>query len=138
MRAPGSLMTEVTPVADHVRSGSAIDPNVGLAFADVSGQKYVSVSGRAAAPTAYRPPLRTCPRRGLPDWGKKILEWSSDPQAAFATGRKRPVFGTVRSMTASGLTRKADMEVYVSLVDQPLAAEPSVPAAGLTELFGNS
>jgi deoxyribodipyrimidine photo-lyase len=101
-------------------------------------------------------------------WGKKILEWSSDPQAAFATalrlnnkyflcGRdanayanvgwlfglhdrpwpERPVFGTVRSMTASGLTRKADMEAYVSLVDRLLAAEPSAAAAGMTDLFGH-
>jgi deoxyribodipyrimidine photo-lyase len=76
-------------------------------------------------------------------WGKKILEWTSDPAEAhrvalrlnnryFLDGRdpssyanvswifglhdrpfgERPVFGTVRSMTAAGLERKLDVERY--------------------------
>lgn len=87
-------------------------------------------------------------------WGKKILEWSSDPQTAFATalylnnkyflcGRdpnsyanigwvfglhdrpwpERPVFGTVRSMMASGLERKTDIDAYLALVERLVAAE---------------
>jgi deoxyribodipyrimidine photo-lyase len=82
-------------------------------------------------------------------WGKKILEWTADPEAAHATalalnnrylldGRdpssfanvgwifglhdrpwpERPVFGTVRSMTAGGLERKSDIGAYVAAVDQ--------------------
>ncbi|MET0407579.1 MAG: deoxyribodipyrimidine photo-lyase [Hyphomicrobium sp.] len=81
-------------------------------------------------------------------WGKKILEWSSDPEQAFRTaltlnnryflcGRdansyaniawcfglhdrpwpERPIFGKVRSMTASGLERKVDIDAYVRRVD---------------------
>jgi len=76
-------------------------------------------------------------------WGKKILEWSADPEQAFATAvslnnkyeldgrdpngyagiawcfgkhdrpwRRRPVFGTVRYMSAGGLKRKFDIEKY--------------------------
>jgi deoxyribodipyrimidine photo-lyase len=82
-------------------------------------------------------------------WGKKILEWSETPEAAFERvlrlnnkffldGRdpnsyanvgwifglhdrpwpERPVFGKVRSMTASGLERKFDIEAYVGWVTQ--------------------
>jgi deoxyribodipyrimidine photo-lyase len=82
-------------------------------------------------------------------WGKKILEWSADPEAAFERtlrlnnryfldGRdpnsyanvgwifglhdrpwpERPVFGTVRSMAASGLERKFDIDAYVQWVEQ--------------------
>ncbi len=85
-------------------------------------------------------------------WGKKILEWTADPEAAHATalalnnrclldGRdpssfanvgwifglhdrpwpERPVFGTVRSMTAGGLERKSDIAAYVSAVDRRVA-----------------
>jgi len=80
-------------------------------------------------------------------WGKKILEWSSTPEKAFATalalnnryflcGRdpnsyagvawcfglhdrpwpERPIFGKVRSMMASGLERKFDIDAYVKRV----------------------
>lgn len=89
-------------------------------------------------------------------WGKKILEWSSDPEQAFKTaltlnnryflcGRdansyaniawcfglhdrpwpERPIFGKVRSMTASGLERKVDIDAYVTRVDELIAAERS-------------
>ena len=82
-------------------------------------------------------------------WGKKILEWSRMPQAAyrvalelnnryFLDGRdpasyanvgwifglhdrpwpERAVYGTVRSMTASGLERKADMPAYIARVEE--------------------
>jgi deoxyribodipyrimidine photo-lyase len=85
-------------------------------------------------------------------WGKKILEWTAEPEEAHATalalnnrylldGRdpssfanvgwifglhdrpwpERPVFGTVRSMMASGLERKSDIQAYVRLVDQQVA-----------------
>jgi deoxyribodipyrimidine photo-lyase len=81
-------------------------------------------------------------------WGKKILEWTAEPEAAHATalalnnrhlldGRdpssfanvawifglhdrpwpERPVFGTVRSMTAGGLERKSAIREYVAQVD---------------------
>jgi deoxyribodipyrimidine photo-lyase len=87
-------------------------------------------------------------------WGKKILEWSRTPQAAFRTalalnnrylldGRdpasyanvawcfgthdrpwpQRPIFGTVRSMTAAGLQRKYDMDGYLAKVRRLVAAE---------------
>jgi deoxyribodipyrimidine photo-lyase len=36
---------------------------------------------------------------------------------------ERPVFGTVRSMTASGLERKTDIAAYVEMVDRMV--EPS-------------
>jgi deoxyribodipyrimidine photo-lyase len=36
---------------------------------------------------------------------------------------ERPVFGKVRSMTASGLERKFDMAAYLDLVDRLVAAE---------------
>ena len=80
-------------------------------------------------------------------WGKKVLEWSESPEAAYETllelndrffldGRdsssyanvawifglhdrpwgERPVFGTVRSMTAGGLERKTDMPAYLQKV----------------------
>ena len=82
-------------------------------------------------------------------WGKKILEWTPDPEVAHASalalnnrylldGRdpssfanvawifglhdrpwpERPVFGTVRCMTASGLERKSAIRDYVSAVDR--------------------
>jgi deoxyribodipyrimidine photo-lyase len=82
-------------------------------------------------------------------WGKKILEWTRDPEEAhrrvlalnnryFLDGRdassfanvgwifglhdrpwpERPVFGTVRSMTASGLERKFDIDAYVSRTER--------------------
>jgi deoxyribodipyrimidine photo-lyase len=82
-------------------------------------------------------------------WGKKILEWTRDPEEAhrrvlafnnryFLDGRdassfanvgwifglhdrpwpERPVFGTVRSMTARGLERKFDIAAYVSSVER--------------------
>jgi deoxyribodipyrimidine photo-lyase len=85
-------------------------------------------------------------------WGKKILEWTAEPEAAHATalalnnrylldGRdpssfanigwifglhdrpwpERPVFGTVRSMTAGGLERKSDIAAYVVAVDRRVA-----------------
>jgi deoxyribodipyrimidine photo-lyase len=85
-------------------------------------------------------------------WGKKILEWTAEPEAAHATalalnnrylldGRdpssyanvawifglhdrpwpERPVFGTVRSMTAGGLERKSDIRAYVAGVDRRVA-----------------
>ncbi|HXU64818.1 MAG TPA: deoxyribodipyrimidine photo-lyase [Polyangia bacterium] len=85
-------------------------------------------------------------------WGKKILEWTAEPEAAHATalalnnrylldGRdpssfanigwvfglhdrpwpERPVFGTVRSMTAGGLERKSDIGAYVAAVDRRVA-----------------
>jgi len=81
-------------------------------------------------------------------WGKKILEWSPDPEEAFALtlalnnrwfldGRdpnsfagvawiygmhdrawpERPIFGKVRTMTASGLERKCDIAAYVRKVE---------------------
>ncbi|MDD3118698.1 MAG: deoxyribodipyrimidine photo-lyase [Victivallales bacterium] len=77
-------------------------------------------------------------------WGKKILEWSADPAAAFRLclelnnryqldGRdpnsytgvawcfgkhdrpwpEHPVFGTVRTMTRSGMARKFDLDAYI-------------------------
>ncbi len=80
-------------------------------------------------------------------WGKKIIEWTASPEAAFATalylnnkhaldGRDansyagvawcfglhdrpwgaRPVFGTVRYMSAAGLAHKFDIENYVARV----------------------
>jgi deoxyribodipyrimidine photo-lyase len=89
-------------------------------------------------------------------WGKKILEWSADPEQAFKTaltlnnryflcGRdansyanvawcfglhdrpwpERPIFGKVRSMTASGLERKVDIDAYVRRVDELCSAERS-------------
>lgn len=36
---------------------------------------------------------------------------------------QRPVFGAVRSMTASGLRRKVDMDAYIALVERLAAAE---------------
>ena len=82
-------------------------------------------------------------------WGKKILEWSRTPEAAyrvalelnnryFLDGRDpasyanvgwifglhdrpwpgRAVYGNVRSMTAGGLERKADMAAYIGRVDE--------------------
>ncbi|MES1208994.1 MAG: deoxyribodipyrimidine photo-lyase [Pseudomonadota bacterium] len=85
-------------------------------------------------------------------WGKKILEWTADPEAAHATalalnnrylldGRdpssfanvgwifglhdrpwpERPVFGTVRTMTAGGLERKSDIAAYVDAVNRRVA-----------------
>jgi len=81
-------------------------------------------------------------------WGKKVLEWTRSPAAAFRRllamdnrwfldGRdplsfanvawcfglhdrpwaERPVFGTVRTMTAGGLERKYDMDAYIRRVD---------------------
>jgi len=86
-------------------------------------------------------------------WGKKILEWTPEPEAAHATalalnnrylldGRdpssfanvawifglhdrpwpERPVFGTVRSMTAGGLERKSAIRDYVAQVEGRVAA----------------
>jgi deoxyribodipyrimidine photo-lyase len=83
-------------------------------------------------------------------WGKKVLEWSSSPEAAYTTllrlnnrffldGRdansyanvgwvfglhdrpwsERRIFGKVRSMTASGLRRKTDIDDYVRQVVAP-------------------
>ncbi|MCU0591287.1 MAG: deoxyribodipyrimidine photo-lyase [Desulfobacterales bacterium] len=80
-------------------------------------------------------------------WGKKILEWSRDPEEGFATtlalnnkyfldGRdpnsyagvawvygvhdrawpSRAIYGKVRSMMASGLERKCDIQAYVRKV----------------------
>jgi deoxyribodipyrimidine photo-lyase len=82
-------------------------------------------------------------------WGKKILEWTPDPEAAhmialalnnryLLDGRdpssfanvawifglhdrpwpERPVFGTVRSMTAAGLERKSAIRKYVAQVSE--------------------
>jgi deoxyribodipyrimidine photo-lyase len=82
-------------------------------------------------------------------WGKKILEWTPDPEEAhrrvltlnnryFLDGRdassfanvgwifglhdrpwpERPVFGTVRSMTAGGLERKFDIAAYVASMER--------------------
>lgn len=87
-------------------------------------------------------------------WGKKILEWSPDPETAFATALRlnnrylldgrdpnsyagvawcfglhdrpwpsRPIFGTVRAMTARGLERKYDMDAYVRRVAALVEAE---------------
>src|SRR5262249_59972601 len=81
-------------------------------------------------------------------WGKKILEWSPEPELAyrvalslnnryFLDGRDpasfanvgwlfglhdrpwpgRAVYGSVRSMSAGGLERKADMAAYIERVD---------------------
>jgi deoxyribodipyrimidine photo-lyase len=36
---------------------------------------------------------------------------------------ERPIYGTVRSMTAAGLERKFDMEGYARTVDALVAAE---------------
>ena len=86
-------------------------------------------------------------------WGKKILEWTREPEAAYETalalnnrylldGRdpasyanvawvfglhdrpwpERAIYGTVRSMTASGLRRKSDIDAYVAGVDAAVAA----------------
>jgi deoxyribodipyrimidine photo-lyase len=86
-------------------------------------------------------------------WGKKILEWTADPEAAHGValalnnrylldGRdcasyanvawifglhdrpwpQRPIYGTVRSMAASGLRRKSDIDAYVAAVDVAVAA----------------
>ena len=80
-------------------------------------------------------------------WGKKVLEWSDEPEEAFERllemnnryfldGRdpnsyanvgwifglhdrpwqRRPIFGTVRTMTKGGLDRKFHMEGYLSRV----------------------
>ncbi len=80
-------------------------------------------------------------------WGKKILEWSANPETAYYTtltlnnryfldGRdptsyanvgwifglhdrpwfEKPIFGSVRYMSAGGLERKADMEAYMEHV----------------------
>lgn len=80
-------------------------------------------------------------------WGKKILEWSADPETAYKTmlalnnryfldGRDptsyanvgwifglhdrpwfpKPIFGKVRTMSATGLKRKADMDAYLHRV----------------------
>jgi len=85
-------------------------------------------------------------------WGKKILEWTAAPEAAYGTalalnnrylldGRdpasyanvgwifglhdrpwpERPIYGTVRSMAASGLRRKSDIDAYVTRVDAAVA-----------------
>ncbi|HVV15731.1 MAG TPA: deoxyribodipyrimidine photo-lyase [Polyangia bacterium] len=85
-------------------------------------------------------------------WGKKILEWTADPETAHATalalnnrylldGRdpssfanvgwifglhdrpwpERPIFGTVRTMTARGLERKSDIAAYVDAVNRRVA-----------------
>ena len=85
-------------------------------------------------------------------WGKKVLEWTRSPAAAFRRllaldnryfldGRdplsfsnvawcfglhdrpwgERPVFGTVRTMTAGGLDRKYDMDAYLRRVDAMIA-----------------
>ncbi len=82
-------------------------------------------------------------------WGKKILEWSEDPEEGFARtlalnnrwfldGRdpnsfagvawiygmhdrawpERPIYGKVRTMTASGLERKCDIAAYVRKVER--------------------
>ena len=92
-------------------------------------------------------------------WGKKILEWSADPEAGHATalalnnryfldGRdpssyanvgwifglhdrpwpERPVFGTVRSMTAGGLARKIDLGAYQAAVDARVAEAAALNA----------
>ena len=89
-------------------------------------------------------------------WGKRILAWSRDPEAAFDLTRElndryfldgrdpnsyagiawvygrhdrpwpeRPVFGTVRSMVAAGLKRKADPDAYVRKVEQRVRAGAS-------------
>lgn len=81
-------------------------------------------------------------------WGKKIVEWTTDPRNAFDTALKlnnkyfldgrdpnsymnvgwlfglhdrpwgrQPIFGMVRTMTASGLERKSDPRAYVAKVD---------------------
>jgi deoxyribodipyrimidine photo-lyase len=80
-------------------------------------------------------------------WGKKILEWSKDPEEAFQIAlylnsryeldgldpngyagvawcfgkhdrawSEFPIFGKVRSMTESGLTRKFDMGSYIKRI----------------------
>jgi deoxyribodipyrimidine photo-lyase len=80
-------------------------------------------------------------------WGKKVLEWSEDPEEGYETllklnntyfldGRdansyanvgwvfglhdrpwpERPIYGSVRSMTAGGLERKTDIAEYVRRV----------------------
>ena len=79
-------------------------------------------------------------------WGKKIIEWTNSPEQAFARRsvaqqvlprwprseffagvgwlfglhdrpwRERPIFGTVRTMTAGGLDRKYDMDGYLARV----------------------
>jgi len=85
-------------------------------------------------------------------WGKKILEWTDEPERAhalalalnnryFIDGRdassyanvgwifglhdrpwgERPIYGTVRSMTAAGLERKGDMPAFVAAVDARVA-----------------
>lgn len=84
-------------------------------------------------------------------WGKKILEWTADPEEAYHTalalnnrylldGRdpasfanvgwlfglhdrpwpSRPIYGTVRCMTASGLERKTDPRAWVRQVAERL------------------
>jgi len=91
-------------------------------------------------------------------WGKKIIEWSSDPESAFRSaitlnnryeldGRdpnsfagvawcfgkhdrpwtRRPIFGSVRWMSASGLERKFDMDGYVSRVEKIVAGDGEDP-----------
>ncbi|MEJ5359257.1 MAG: deoxyribodipyrimidine photo-lyase [Desulfobacterales bacterium] len=85
-------------------------------------------------------------------WGKKILEWSEDPEEGFVRtlalnnrwfldGRdpnsyagvawiygmhdrawpERPIYGKVRTMTASGLERKCDIAAYVRKVERRCA-----------------
>jgi len=80
-------------------------------------------------------------------WGKKLLEWSPDPEQAFRTAlalnnkyeldgrdpngfagvawcfgkhdrpwQERPIFGTVRYMSAAGLERKFNMDAYLRRV----------------------
>lgn len=85
-------------------------------------------------------------------WGKKIIEWSRNPEEAFRTAvhlndkyemdgrdpngftgvawcfgkhdrpwRERPIFGTVRYMSAEGLRRKFDIDAYVKKVERKKA-----------------
>ncbi|NLF30945.1 MAG: deoxyribodipyrimidine photolyase [Planctomycetes bacterium] len=91
-------------------------------------------------------------------WGKKVLEWTRSPAAAFRRllamdnrwfldGRDplsyanvawcfglhdrpwapRPIFGTVRTMTAAGLERKYDMAAYIRRIDAMVNGRREAP-----------
>jgi deoxyribodipyrimidine photo-lyase len=51
---------------------------------------------------------------------------------------ERPIFGTVRSMTAGGLERKVDVKAYLAHVARVAGGDPGAPSAGELPLFAAS